>query len=460
MNKILFFFLLLAPAIITCAQHKKKKIVNPSHLTVKKSVTHFSNKTILPGAYQTQQYIPLLKNKRVAIFANATATIGNRHLVDTLQKLGIKIIKAFGPEHGFRGTADAGEKVDTYIDSATGIPVISLYGKKRRPSAEDLKDVDVMLFDIQDVGTRFYTFISSLEEFLESAIENNKPLIILDRPNPNGFYVDGPVLDTTYKSFVGMQPIPISYGMTIGEYALYLCGERLKLSNSLTYTFEALITDDLSIRRKNKNYTSVFSITHAKEIEAHSDLFIIPCKNYTHNSKYILPVKPSPNLPDMPSVYWYASTCLFEGTVLSEGRGTDHPFCIFGHPSLPDSLFSFTPTSRDGAKDPKLKDQLCFGWNLYNSNKEVLKEINNHVQLKYLIKAYQLFPNKENFFIKPKKDIPTAYAFNRLAGTQDLIEQIKSGKTEAQIRASWQPALDEFKEIRKKYLLYEDFSQN
>lgn len=459
MKKILFFFLLLAPALFINAQHKKK-IVRSSSLTAKKKAGNSLNKTILPGAYQTQQYIPLLKNKRVAIFANATATIGNRHLVDTLQKLGINIVKAFGPEHGFRGTSDAGETVDTYTDSATGIPVISLYGRKRRPSTEDLKDVDVLLFDIQDVGTRFYTFISSLEEFLESAIENNKPLLILDRPNPNGFYVDGPVLDTAYKSFVGMQPIPIVYGMTIGEYALYLCGERLRLSDSLTYTFEALITDDLAIRRNKKNYASVFSITHAKEIEAHGDLFIIPCLNYTHKSKYILPIKPSPNLPDMPSIYWYASTCLFEGTVLSEGRGTDHPFCIFGHPSLPTNLFSFIPTSRNGAKDPKLKDQLCYGWNLFGSNKEVLNEIDNQVQLKYLIKAYQLFPDKENFFIKPKKDIPTAYAFNRLAGTQDLIEQIKSGKTEAQIRASWQPALKKFKEVRKKYLLYEDFGKN
>ena len=459
MKKILFFLLLLAPVLLAIAQHKKKKIVTSSKGTTKKDAATVQNNEILPGAYQTKEYLPLLKNKRVAIFANPTSTIGNRHLVDTLQKLGINIVKAFGPEHGFRGDADAGETVDTYTDSATGIPVISLYGNKRRPSAEDLKDVDVMLFDIQDVGTRFYTFISSLEEYLESAIENNKPLIILDRPNPNGFYVDGPVLDTTYKSFVGMQPIPIVYGMTIGEYALYLCGERLKLSDSLTYTFEALITDDLAIRRKKKNYNAVFSITHAKELEAHGDLFIIPCKNYTHNRKYILPVKPSPNLPDMPSIYWYASTCLFEGTVLSEGRGTDHPFCIFGHPSLPNNLFSFTPTSRDGAKDPKLKDQLCYGWNLFGSNTEVLKEINNHVQLKYLIKAYQLFPDKENFFIKPKKDIPKAYSFNRLAGTQDLIEQIKAGKTEAQIRASWQPALKEFKIIRKKYLLYPDFDK-
>lgn len=460
MKKTLLLFLLLTPVVFVFAQHKKKKIVTHHHQTLaKKTSSDTQGNSIIPGAYQTKLYIPLLKNKRVAIFANHTATIGSRHIVDTLQKLGINIVKAFGPEHGFRGTADAGEKVDTYTDSASGIPVISLYGKKRRPSAEDLENVDVMLFDIQDVGTRFYTFISSLEEFLESAVENNKPLIILDRPNPNGFYVDGPVLDTTFKSFVGMQPVPIVYGMTIGEYALYLCGERLKLSTSLPYTFEALITDDLATRRKNKNYNAVFSITHAKEIETHSDLFIIPCKNYTHNSRYILPVKPSPNLPDMASVYWYASTCLFEGTQLSEGRGTEHPFCIFGHPSLPNNLYSFTPISRDGAKDPKLKDQVCYGWNVYGSNKEVQKETDNHIQLKYLIKAYSLFPDKENFFLKSKNNSPAANSFTRLAGNDVLMNQIKAGKTEAEIRASWEPALEEFKQIRKNYLLYPDFDK-
>jgi uncharacterized protein YbbC (DUF1343 family) len=283
MKKVLFISLLLIPAISSLTQHRKT--ISHSKTTIRHTTTSAAKHTILPGAYQTGEYVPMLKNKRVGIFANYTATIGNTHLIDTLQKLGIKITKIFGPEHGFRGTEDAGETVDTYTDSATGIPVISLYGKKRKPSAKDLEDVDVLLFDIQDIGTRYYTYISSLEEFLESAIENDKPLIILDRPNPNGFYVDGPVLDTAYKSFVGMQPIPVVYGMTIGEYALYLCGERLKWSTSLPYSFEALFTDDLAIRKKNKSPNYVFSITHAKEIEQHSDLFIILCKNYTHNSK-------------------------------------------------------------------------------------------------------------------------------------------------------------------------------
>lgn len=451
---LLVIFTLLISVIFS--QHKKIKKRHKSSKKITASIK--ISGSVLPGAYQTKLYLPLLINKRVGIFANHTATIGSKHLVDSLQKLGINITVAFGPEHGFRGTADAGEKVDNYTDSATGIPVISLYGKKRKPSKDDLKNVDILLFDIQDVGTRFYTFISSLQEFLETAVENNKPLILLDRPNPNGFYVDGPVLDTAYKSFVGMQPIPTVYGMTMGEYALYLIGERTKYSSSLPFEFEALFTDDLSIRRaKQKYFSTFFSITGAKKIEPHFDLFIVPCKNYTHKSKYVLPLKPSPNLPDMASVYWYASNCLFEGTALSEGRGTNHPFVIFGHPSLPNYLFSFTPTTQDGAKEPKLKNQLCYGWNLFGTNEDVLKKINNRLQIKYLVDAYNLFTEKENFFITPKSGNEKDYFFNKLAGNNKLMQQIKAGKTETEIRASWQPKLKEFKAIRKLYLLYPDF---
>jgi uncharacterized protein YbbC (DUF1343 family) len=391
----------------------------------------------VPAAYRTQVYLPLLKGKRVGIFANHTATVGNKHLVDTLLSLGIKITKAFGPEHGFRGTADAGEKIENYNDPATGIPVISLYGKKRKPTAEDLADIDILLFDIQDVGTRFYTFISSLQEFMEAAFENSKPLMILDRPNPNGFYVDGPVLDTAYKSFVGMQPIPTVYGMTIAEYAFMIAGERW-------LTEKANEKHDYYKRAQN----SADTLFHFQ---------VIKCANYTHKSKYILPVKPSPNIPDMASVYWYGSTCLFEGTVLSEGRGTDHPFVIFGHPSLPKNLYAFTPASRDGAKEPKLKNQLCYGWNLYGTNEEVLNKVDNKVQIKYLLDAYKAFPDKANFFIIPKTGNPNASFFNKLAGNNELMEQVKAGKTEQEIRASWQPKLDAFKTIRKKYLLYADF---
>lgn len=396
-------------------------------------------KPILPGAYQTSLYVPVLKDKRVAIFANQTSVIGQIHLVDSLQKLGIKITKIFSPEHGFRGTADAGENVKTYTDVQTGITVISLYGAKTKPSAADLADVDVMLFDIQDVGVRFYTFISSLQYFLESAIQNNKPLIILDRPNPNGFYVDGPVLDSSYESFVGMQHIPVVYGMTIGEYAKMLLGEEW-----LSWKYI----------RKEDDHISLQEMLGFEEQRKNFKLTVIPCKNYTHKSKYILPVKPSPNLADMAAIYWYPSTCFFEGTILSEGRGTDHPFQIFGHPDFPDTLFSFTPHSNAGAKDPKLKDRLCFGWNLSDTSFSFCT-----IQLHWLLQAYQMFPGKENFFLQPKKfnPQPQDYFFNKLAGNAELMQQIKDGKTENEIRKSWQPELNAFKKIRKKYLLYPDF---
>jgi uncharacterized protein YbbC (DUF1343 family) len=391
----------------------------------------------IPAAYRTQVYLPLLKGKKVGIFANHTATIGNKHLVDTLLALGVNITKAFGPEHGFRGTADAGEKIENYIDPTTGIPVVSLFGAKRKPSAEDLADIDILVFDIQDLGTRFYTYISSLQEFMEAAFENSKPLMVLDRPNPNGFYVDGPVLDTAYKSFVGMQPIPTVYGMTMAEYAFMIAGERWLSAKA------------------NEKYDYYRRAENSKDTLFHFQ--VIKCANYTHSSKYIIPIKPSPNIPDMASVYWYGSNCLFEGTALNEGRGTDHPFVIFGHPSLPKTLYAFTPTSRDGAKEPKLKNQLCYGWNLYGTNEEILAKIDNKVQIKYLLDAYKLFPDKENFFRKPQSGRLTDYSFNRLAGSNELMEQIKAGKTEKEIRDSWQPKLDAFKVIRKKYLLYTDF---
>jgi uncharacterized protein YbbC (DUF1343 family) len=391
----------------------------------------------LPAAYRTQVYLPLLKGKKVGVFANHTATIGNRHLVDTLLSLGVNITLAFGPEHGFRGTADAGEKVDNYTDPSTGIPVISLYGPKRKPSAEELARVDVLLFDIQDVGTRFYTYISSLQDFMEAAFENGKPLMILDRPNPNGFYVDGPVLDTAYRSFVGMQPVPVVYGMTMAEYAFMIAGERW-----------------LS-KEANSRYDYYQRAENSKDTLFHFQ--VIKCANYTHASRYELPVKPSPNLPDMASVYWYPSTCLFEGTVLSEGRGTDHPFCIFGHPLLPKALYSFTPTGRDGAREPKWKNTTCYGWNLYGSNEEVLKKMDGKMQISWLLQAYRQFPDKENFFRKPASGSWQKSSFNRLAGNGELMEQIRSGKTESEIRASWQPGIEAFKKIRKKYLLYKDF---
>lgn len=394
----------------------------------------FSNvfcQQVIPGAERMESYLPLIKGKSVAIFANQTSMVKNTHLVDTLLKSGIRIVKIFGPEHGFRGDADAGEKVETQKDKLTGIDIISLYGSHNKPTREDLEDVDVMIFDIQDVGARFYTYISSLQYYMEAALELKKPLLILDRPNPNGFYVDGPVLDPKFKSFVGMQPVPIVYGMTIGEYAMMLLGEKW-------------------LSEKANETAAYYKTAHnSKDTPFHC--LVIKCRNYDHNTHYILPVKPSPNLPDIQSIYWYPSTCLFEATSLSEGRGTQKPFQVFGHPTLPKSLKSFTPRSLPGAKDPKLKDQLCYGWDLSGTPGEVLEHINNHIQLKWILKAYAMFPEKSKFFI-------TATSLNRLAGTDQLERQIREGKTETEIRNSWEPALSTFKTIRKKYLLYHDFN--
>jgi uncharacterized protein YbbC (DUF1343 family) len=408
---------------------------------------HASNKPI-PGAERLDVYLPILKGKKIAVFANQTSMVGNTHLVDTLKKSGVNIKVIFGPEHGFRGIADAGEKVGNYIDEDTGIPVVSLYGSKRKPSAEDLKDVDLMLFDIQDVGVRFYTYISSLQEYIESAVENNKPIIILDRPNPNGFYVDGPVLDKKFKSFVGMQPIPIVYGMTIGEYANMLVQEAW---------LNVETPNHISIRANEKTIKGESFLDDTKIKNYSVRMQIITCANYTHKSKYILPIKPSPNLPEIQSIYWYPSTCFFEGTVLSEGRGTEKPFQIFGHPSLPKNLYAFTPVSKPGATNPKLKDKLCYGWNISGTPDQVLQKANNKIQLEYLINAYKAFPNKDSFFLLPKSGKPEESFFAKLAGNAELMEQLKEGKTETDIRKSWEPALSNFKKIRKKYLLYTDF---
>lgn len=382
-----------------------------------------AQKPILPGAYQTTTYFPLLKNKRVGLFTNQTATIGQTHLIDTLLKAGITIQKVFTPEHGLRGTADAGEKVSDEIDAKTGIKIVSLYGKKNTPDANDLIDIDILLFDIQDVGTRFYTYINSLQYFMETAITNNKPLIILDRPNPNGHYIDGPILEAPFVSGVGKQPIPIVYGMTIGEYAQMLRGEKwLKLDSSKNAT--------------NSNWS----------------LTIIPNNNYDHHSMYNLNIAPSPNLPDMPSILWYATTCLIEGTVMSEGRGTPHAFAYIGHPSIPNHTFSFTPNPRTGAMSSKLYGQTCFGWDLTK-----VRPPKDKIDLALIIEIYKSFPQKDSFFLQPKTLEPSAYFFNKLAGNANLMKQLKEGTSEAAIRKTWEPKLVAFKKIRKKYLLYKDF---
>ena len=380
---------------------------------------------ILPGAYQTAQYLPLLKNKRVGLFTNHTATVGEKHLIDTLLASGIRLQKVFTPEHGLRGTADAGEKTKDGIDEATGVQIVSLYGKKYGPSEADLKDVDVLVFDIQDVGTRFYTYISSLQYYMEAAWANNKPLIILDRPNPNGHYVDGPVLEMPYSSFIGKKAVPIVYGLTMGEYAKMLVGEKW-----LTAPADSNI---------NKTANPL-------------QLTVIACKNYDHNSMYTFTIAPSPNLPDMNAIYWYPTTCLIEGSVMSEGRGTAHAFAYIGHPSIKGKSFSFTPGPRTGAMSSKLYGQKCYGWDL--SNQQAPKD---KIDLDLIIEMYQAFPEKDSFFIEPKSKLQTDYFFNKLAGNANLMAQLKSGQSAAAIRASWQPGLIAFKTMRKKYLLYKDF---
>jgi len=370
-----------------------------------------TQETILPGAYQVPEYLPLLKFKNVGIVANHTSLINNTHIVDTLLSLGITVVKAFGPEHGFRGDQPDGKEINSGADKKTGINVISLYGNHKKPTKADLENIDIMIFDIQDVGARFYTYISTLSYVMEACAENNIPLVVTDRPNPHGYYVDGPVLDPAFASFVGLHPVPVIYGLTIGEYATMLNGEKWlngKISCKLT---------------------------------------VIKCINYNHTSRYQLPVRPSPNLQDMKAVYLYPSLCLFEGTVVSVGRGTDSPFKIYGHPQFPVNSFGFIPKSIPGvSENPPLKGQQCFGQNLSGAT-ELIKD-NGHLELVWLLEAYKILNTKAEFF--------TAY-FDKLAGSSKLREQIMAGKSEAEIHDSWKAELAKFKEIRKKYLLYPDF---
>ncbi len=365
---------------------------------------------ILTGADQTEKYIPLLKGKRIGLVINQTAEINETPLVDSLKAFGINIKAIFGPEHGFRGTADAGEKVGNYIDSKTGFPVISLYGAKQAPSKEDLENIDLMVFDIQDVGARFYTFTITMARVMQACADNKVPLLILDRPNPIGNLVDGPILDPKFKSGVGMHRIPIAHGLTVGEFAQMINGE-------------GWLKDGVKC-----------------------DLQIIKVANYSHEMEYILPVKPSPNLPNNLSIYLYPSICLFEGTAISQGRGTLFPFQVLGSPLLKGKYdFTFTPVSIDGmSKNPPLENQLCYGIDFRKQNQENIRK-QQQLDLKILIDLYAAFPDKEHFF--------TPF-FNKLAGNDVLMQQIKDRKSEKEIRASWEPGLSEYKAKRKKYLLY------
>jgi uncharacterized protein YbbC (DUF1343 family) len=296
----------------------------------------------------------------------------------------------------------------------------------------------MLVFDIQDVGVRFYTYISSLQDYMETALEYNLPLVLLDRPNPNGFYVDGPVMEDKFKSFLGMQSIPIVYGMTIGEYG------------------QMILQEQWLSKEANAQYRRIMA-SRFMEGATYFQLMVITCANYTHKSKYVLPVKPSPNLPEIQSIYCYPSTCFFEATPISEGRGTEKPFQIFGHPSFPKTMYAFVPEQRDYAKEYKPYGKTCYGWNLSGTPEEVLKKLDNKIQLKYLLEAYRLFPKKDSFFVLPKSGKPEDVFFNRLAGNATLMQQIKKGVSEKEIRKSWEPGLKKFKQIRKKYLMYPDF---
>jgi len=397
----------------------------------KHDATLITKQEIITGAQQSNLYLPELKGKRVGVVTNQTGVtdgtkmIGKKScakspitsdcamfeqisIVDFLIENGVEVKKIFSPEHGFRGDADAGETVKSGKDIKTGLPIVSLYGKNKKPTEEQFADLDVILFDIQDVGARFYTYISTLHYVMETAAETGKKVIVLDRPNPNAHYVDGPVLKKGFESFVGMHPVPVVYGMTIGEYAQMINGEGWL----------------------------------ANQVKA--DLTVIPLKNYTHKSKYSLPVKPSPNLPNDKSINLYPSTCFFEAINGSEGRGTDKPFQVYGSPYLKNMPFQFVPKPNTGAKSPRFNGEICYGEDL--SNSPDLSEIN----LEWLIRAHQNYEGKDPFWIKQSGK----YWIDVLAGTDALRKQIEQGLSEDEIKATWKEDLEKFKKIRVKYLLY------
>jgi len=391
MKKTAIIFLLITVAFAACSADK-------------------TDLTLKTGSDGTSEYIPLLEGKRVAVVANQTSMVSNTHLVDTLLSSGTNISVIFAPEHGFRDLADAGANITSGTDPVTGIEVISLYGVRKKPAPEDLADIDIVVFDIQDVGTRFYTYLTTMCYVMEACAENGKSFIVLDRPNPNGYYVDGPLLDTArFRSFVGVHPIPVVHGMTFGEYAGMVNGEKW-LAGGLQ-----------------------------------ADLTVIRCTNYTHDTMYELPVIPSPNLPNMNSIYLYPSLCFAEGTVLSCGRGTEFPFQVLGAPLMPDTGFSFTPEPSFGSSNPKHNGLVCYGIDLRNALAEGVVP-KPGMDLSWIIDMYNAYPEKENFF--------NGY-FDTLAGSTTLREQIISGMSAEEIRASWKDDLDRFRTIREKYLLYD-----
>lgn len=384
---------------------------------VKKNNDTEYNASLKTGAEQTEKYLSLLKGKRVAIMANPTSVIGKTHLVDSLKTLGVNIVKVFGPEHGFRGNASAGIHVSDEKDAATGIPIISLYGSKNKPSKQDMADVDILIYDLQDVGCRFYTNINALVRLMEACYENNKEMLLLDRPNPNGYLIDGPILDMQFKSGIGMFPIPIAHGLTVGEFAQMANGEGW-LANK--------------VKCKIK---------------------IIPVTNYNHDMEYVLPVKPSPNLNTQQAIMLYPSTCLFEGIYLNHGRGTYFPFTVIGSPELKGKYeFSYTPVSIKGmAETPLFMNQVCYGLDLRNYDISLLRK-SKQINIQWIMELYKAHPYKEKFFdSRLSKEMGT---IERLTGSASFRRQIIDGVSEKEIRAGWEPGLSNYKTMRKKYLIY------
>lgn len=416
---VLFFFLSSSILVLKACENQKSifKQTEFSDSVVVSSKTALIVPKIKTGAAQTEKYLPLLNGKRVGMVVNPTSIIGKETTVDSLLKLGVNIVKIFGPEHGFRGNASNGTHVDDDVDKKTGIKAVSLYGKHAAPTPEDLSNIDIMIFDIQDVGVRFYTYINTLQYVMEACAANHKTLLILDRPNPNGFYIDGPILDPKFKSGIGLKPIPIVHGLTIGEYAQMLNGEGW-LDNKLK-----------------------------------CEIKVIKVANYTHDTPYVLPVKPSPNLNTAQSILLYPSTCLFEGTYLNHGRGTQFPFTIVGAPALKGKYkFSFTPISIKGmSESPLFMNQVCYGLDLRDYDAEQFRKTKK-LNLSWLIELYNASPNKADFFNTKLSN--QMGVIERLVGVSTFREQVISGKTEQEIRASWEPGLSKYKTMRKKYLLY------
>ncbi len=412
MNLITILFLFIT--LPTCKNNSSDVSVQGDEKQIQNIFFNPPEDSVITGAERLTEYLPLIQNKNVALVINQTSLVDHTHLLDTLIALDVNVVKIFSPEHGFRGEDDAGKKINNSIDVTSGLPIVSLYGSSKKLSSEQLNNIDIVIYDIQDVGVRFYTYISTMHYVMEACAENNIKLIVLDRPNPNGYYVDGPVLQKGFESFIGMHPVPVVYGLTAGEFALMINNEGW-LQNNIQ-----------------------------------CNLQVITCTNYDHNANYKLPVAPSPNLKTMKAIYLYPTLCFFEGTTVSVGRGTTSPFEIYGSPHIPPTDFSFIPKPSPGASAPFLDGEICNGFSYTDESIDLIRE--DKFNLDHLIKMYELFTDKNKFFLQNN-------FFNKLAGNDILMRQIKAGLSSNEIKLSWEDDLENYKEIRKKYLLYPDFDE-